>query len=80
MVTYAFVRDIDYFQGLDLVVPHGFDKSLLKKVNCIVVCDESLFSMPLQALIKTDLSEEICGLSVSNKQQDQHYFLSDLIL
>jgi hypothetical protein len=47
VVVYAFVRDIDYIRGLEVVLPHGADPSLLAKVNCIALCEEALFSMPL---------------------------------
>lgn len=52
VIAYGFVRDIDFYQGLEVILPVSFDKAALKNVNCIAVCDEVLFSMT--AVLKAD--------------------------
>lgn len=49
-LMYAFVRDIDYDEGLHLITPAGLSEAEiaanLERLNAIVPCNPKLFSLP----------------------------------
>ena len=66
---YAFVRDIDFKEGLKIVTPAGLDEDQLAakmaRVNALTPCSSRLFSIPQQFIMKQELVDDIlAGLIV----------------
>ena len=57
LISYAFVRDIHYEEGLSLILA---DKDAdLSQVNAVMVTDVRLFSIPQQFILKSEIIDEI---------------------
>jgi len=84
---YAFVRDVDYSEGLHLIVPRDLSgdelASKMSRVNAITPCSAKLFSIPQQFIMKAELVDDILASLLidgsASKCQTKH-LLTDLLI